>query len=62
MATIGDKIKENTLDALGINEFWEESGIYEWLDDFFNVDDAETESSDTSETTETNDKLEYTDK
>ena len=58
---VGDKVKENTLEALGVNDFWEESGIYEWLDDFFNVDDAETESSDTSETAETNDKLEYTD-
>lgn len=31
-----DKTKEATLDVLGINEFWEESGVYDWLDELFN--------------------------
>lgn len=30
-----DKVADNTLEALGVNEFWAESGIYEWLDDIF---------------------------
>lgn len=59
---VDDKIKENTLEALGVNEFWEESGIYEWLDDLFNVDNDEIESNDTSETTEVSETLEQTDK
>lgn len=33
-----DKVKDNTLDALGVNDFWEESGIYEWLDEVFDVE------------------------
>lgn len=33
-----DKTKDNILEALKVNEFWEESGIYEWLDSVFNVD------------------------
>ena len=37
-APVIDKAKENTLEALGVNEFWAESGIYEWLDEFFCID------------------------
>ena len=33
-----DKVKDNALDALGVNDFWEESGIYEWLDEVFDVE------------------------
>lgn len=33
-----DKVADNTLEALGVNEFWAESGIYEWLDDIFGVE------------------------
>ncbi|MFV0496724.1 MAG: site-specific DNA-methyltransferase [Candidatus Fimivivens sp.] len=33
-----DKVADNTLEALGVKEFWAESGIYEWLDDFFGVE------------------------
>lgn len=33
-----DKVKDSTLDALGVNDFWEESGIYEWLDEVFDVE------------------------
>jgi len=33
-----DKAKENALEALGVNEFWEESGIYEWLDNIFSIE------------------------
>lgn len=32
-----DKVKDNTLDALGVNDFWKESGIYEWLDEVFDI-------------------------
>lgn len=34
-----DKVKDNTLEALGVNEFWEQSGIYEWLDEVFGVEE-----------------------
>lgn len=33
-----DKVKDNTLVALGVNDFWEESGIYEWLDELFGIE------------------------
>lgn len=33
-----DKVKDNALDTLGVNDFWEESGIYEWLDEVFDVE------------------------
>lgn len=33
-----DKAKDNTLDALKVNDFWEESGIYEWLDEVFGIE------------------------
>lgn len=59
---VDDKIKENALEALRVNEFWEESGIYEWLDDVFNVENTETESCDSVETTELDERLEQTDK
>lgn len=59
---VGDKIKENTLDILGINEFWEESGIYEWLDDAFGAENAESELRDVGELTELDEKLEQADK
>lgn len=32
-----DKVKDNTLDALGVNDFWKKSGIYEWLDEVFDI-------------------------
>lgn len=33
-----DKVKDKTLEALGVNEFWEESGIYEWFDEVFGIE------------------------
>lgn len=33
-----DKVKDNVLETLGVNEFWEESGIYEWLDELFGIE------------------------
>lgn len=33
-----DKVKDNVLETLGVNEFWEESGIYEWLDELFEIE------------------------
>lgn len=55
---VGDKVKENTLEALGVNDFWEESGIYEWLDEFFGIEDIDTESNETYETAEVETPLE----
>ena len=47
-----EKVEDNTLEALGVNEFWEESGIYEWLDEVFGIEDdssavTETEAKET---------------
>lgn len=33
-----EKVKDATFDALGVYEFWEESGIYEKIDEFFNIE------------------------
>lgn len=32
-----DHLKGDALEALGVTQFWEQSGIYEWLDELFNV-------------------------
>ena len=42
-----EKVKDNTLEVLGVNEFWEESGIYEWLDELFGVEDNSTAVTET---------------
>lgn len=34
---VTDKIKENIWEATGITEFWQGSGIYEWLDNIFGI-------------------------
>ena len=39
-----DEAKEKALESLVINDFWEESGIYEWLDDFFDTNNQDVES------------------
>lgn len=36
-----DKAKDSALETLGVNEFWENSGIYEWIDSVFNSDEFE---------------------
>lgn len=41
-----DKVKDNTLDALGVNDFWKASGIYEWLDEVFDIENGGTVSED----------------
>lgn len=33
-----EKVKDNTLEVLGINEFWEESGVYEILDSLYGIE------------------------
>ena len=35
-----ERIEDNTREVLGINQFWEESGIYEWLDDLFDIENG----------------------
>lgn len=35
-----ERIEDNTREVLGINQFWEESGIYEWLDDLFGIENG----------------------
>lgn len=44
-----DKVKNNMLDSLGVNKFWEESGIYEWLDNVFGITLENKEDSGKSE-------------
>lgn len=38
--TVMDKVTDNTLEDLGVNGFWAESGIYEWLDDVFGFEES----------------------
>lgn len=33
-----DKVKDTALESFGVNEFWEESGIYKWIENVFGVD------------------------
>ena len=51
-----ERIEDNTREVLGINQFWEESGIYEWLDDLFGIENengtvTEEEAKETVDTT-----------
>lgn len=32
-----DHLKDDVLESLGVTQFWEQSGIYEWLDELFNM-------------------------
>lgn len=45
-----DKVKENTLEVLGVNDFWEESGVYEWLDDLFGIENGTVTEEEAKET------------
>lgn len=48
-----ENVKDTTFEALGVYDFWEKSGIYERIDEFFNIDDPEVEPDVTDETTTT---------
>ena len=36
-----NEAKEDALEAFGVNQFWEDSGIYEWLDELFGLEENE---------------------
>ena len=48
-----EKVKDAAFEAFGVYDFWEESGIYERIDEFFNIDDPEIEPDAIDETTTT---------
>ena len=48
-----EKVKDAAFEAFGVYDFWEESGIYERIDEFFNIDDPEVELDAIDETTTT---------
>ena len=48
-----EKVKDAAFEAFGVYDFWEESGIYERIDEFFNIDDPEVEPDAIDETTTT---------
>ena len=48
-----EKVKDTAFDAFGVYDFWEESGVYERIDEFFNIEDSEVEPDVTDETTTT---------
>lgn len=48
-----EKVKDAAFEAFGVYDFWEESGIYERIDEFFNIDDPEVEPDAIYETTTT---------
>ncbi len=45
-----ERIEDNTREVLGINQFWEESGIYERLDDLFGIENATVTEEEAKET------------
>ena len=45
-----EKVKDAAFEAFGVYDFWEESGIYERIDEFFNIDDPEIEPDAIDET------------
>lgn len=45
-----DKVKENTLEVLGVNDYWEESGVYEWLDNLFGIENGTVTEQEAKET------------
>ena len=45
-----DKVKENTLEVLGVNDYWEESGVYEWLDNLFGIENGTVTEKEAKET------------
>ncbi|MBR3805210.1 MAG: hypothetical protein IKJ13_00030 [Clostridia bacterium] len=48
-----EKVKDAAFEAFGVYDFWEESGIYERIDEFFNTDDPEVEPDAIDETATT---------
>ena len=46
-----EKVKDAAFEAFGVYDFWEESGIYERIDEFFNIDDPEIDLGTSDETT-----------
>lgn len=45
-----ERIEDNTREVLGINQFWEESGIYEWIDDLFVIENGTVSEQEAKET------------
>lgn len=45
-----ERIEDNTREVLGINQFWEESGIYERLDDLLGIENATVTEEEAKET------------
>ena len=45
-----ERIEDNTREVLGINQFWEESGIYEWLDNLFGIENGTVSEQEAKET------------
>lgn len=46
-----EKVKDAAFETFGVYDFWEESGIYERIDEFFNIDDPEIDLGTSDETT-----------
>lgn len=44
------EVKKDVLEAMGVYQFWEETGIYEWLNEFFGLDDKTVTEKDAKET------------
>ena len=52
-----DTAEDKALSALGVTEFWEESGAYEWLDEIFNTKNSEAVSEQEAKQTVNHDNI-----
>ena len=48
-----EEVKDAAFEAFGVYDFWEESGIYERIDELFNIDDPKIDLNITDENTTT---------